>query len=324
MLEIVHDIAPGAGLYFHDCGENTIDFTNGVTALADAGCTVIVDDIGWITQPFFEDGSVATHIQSLASTRNLVYLSSAGNAGQRHYQGTYRSDGSGFHDFSGGTAPVYKHLYLRIPPGGSVRTVLEWDDPWTGSANDYDLYLVDRTTSNFIAASERPQDGDDAPLEFFSYQNTGTSTIEAEVDVYNYSAAARTLEVYIYPAGGALIYSKQPRRGRFGLRARRGSGRGRGRRDPCLRPGRGHDRAVLEPGAGHHSLSRRGSAAETRRRRDRRGRRHRRRGVLEPLLRDERVRPGGRGRRGARLERRTDDDRNPGADGPARLPGRPR
>ncbi len=208
MLEIVHDIAPGAELYFHDMGENSIDFVAGVDALADAGCTVIVDDIGWITQPFFEDGPVAAHIQSLVSTRDLLYLSSAGNAAQRHYQGTYRDDGSGFHDFSGGSETDYDYLYVSIPPGGSLRAVLEWDDPWTGSANDYDLYLYDTATwGDPIAVSDYPQDGNDAPLEGFSYRNAGASTIEAELDVHNYAAVARTLEVYLYPANGTRVYS---------------------------------------------------------------------------------------------------------------------
>ena len=208
MFEIVHDIASGAELYFHDMGENSIDFTTGVDALVDAGCTVIVDDIGWITQPFFEDGSVATHIQSLASTRDLLYLSSAGNAAQRHYQGTYRNDGSDFHDFSGGSKADYDYLYVSIPPGGSLRTVLEWDDPWTGSTNDYDLYLYDTSTWGApIAVSDYSQDGNDTPLEVFSYRNTGASTIEGEIDVHNYAAVARTLEVYLYPANGTKLYN---------------------------------------------------------------------------------------------------------------------
>ncbi len=47
MLEIVHDIAPNASLVFHDCGWNVLEFNRAIDALADAGCRVIVDDIGW-------------------------------------------------------------------------------------------------------------------------------------------------------------------------------------------------------------------------------------------------------------------------------------
>jgi hypothetical protein len=62
MLEIVHDIVPNTNLYFHDCGNNTIQFNTAIDDLATAGCNVICDDIGWIDQPFFEDGSVASHL----------------------------------------------------------------------------------------------------------------------------------------------------------------------------------------------------------------------------------------------------------------------
>ena len=54
MLEIVHDLAPGAQLYFHNCGKDTIAFNQAIDALVAAGCTVICDDIGWLGEPYFE------------------------------------------------------------------------------------------------------------------------------------------------------------------------------------------------------------------------------------------------------------------------------
>ncbi|MDD4048552.1 MAG: hypothetical protein PHI90_06965, partial [Clostridia bacterium] len=61
MLEIIHDLAPGAELYFHDCGSNTVGFNEAIDALVNSGCQVIVDDIGWLGEPCFEDGFVANH-----------------------------------------------------------------------------------------------------------------------------------------------------------------------------------------------------------------------------------------------------------------------
>lgn len=54
MLEIIHDMVPGAELYFHDHGDNKLEFNSGIDALVDAGCDVIVDDIGWIFEPFLK------------------------------------------------------------------------------------------------------------------------------------------------------------------------------------------------------------------------------------------------------------------------------
>ena len=90
MLEIVHDIAPNASLVFHDCGWNVLEFNQAIDALADAGCRVIVDDIGWTDEPFFEDGVVAAHVADAVSRRGVVFISAAGNDAGLHYQGLFR------------------------------------------------------------------------------------------------------------------------------------------------------------------------------------------------------------------------------------------
>ena len=82
MLGIVHDIAPGAQLFFHDCGSGSLDFMNSINALYTAGCDVIVDDVGWISDPFYEDGPLAQHVESLARSGNFLYVSSAGTRRQ--------------------------------------------------------------------------------------------------------------------------------------------------------------------------------------------------------------------------------------------------
>ncbi|HXW28339.1 MAG TPA: hypothetical protein VEK55_03165, partial [Xanthobacteraceae bacterium] len=45
MMQIIHDIAPGASLAFYTAFESEQDFANGILALAAAGCKVIVDDV---------------------------------------------------------------------------------------------------------------------------------------------------------------------------------------------------------------------------------------------------------------------------------------
>ncbi|MCK4476729.1 MAG: S8 family serine peptidase [Methanophagales archaeon] len=208
MLEIVHDMVPGADLYFHDCGANTVAFNAAIDALVTAGCDVVCDDIGWITQPFFEDGIVASHLTSVLTSNDIIYVSSAGNAGQRHYQGDYYNDGYDFHDFSK-DPDSNDYLYVNIPNNGEVTVVLQWNDEFGFSGNDYDLYLFDTADWSILASSTYIQDGNDDPLEAFSYTNTGGSTIDAEIDVHNYNGAAetKTLEVFIYPSSGAGVYT---------------------------------------------------------------------------------------------------------------------
>ena len=83
MLEIVYDIAPGAELYFHDHGDSVLGFNRAVDDLVAAGCTVIVDDVAWPREPFFEDGVIATHLEGLLASQKLVYVSATGNYRRR-------------------------------------------------------------------------------------------------------------------------------------------------------------------------------------------------------------------------------------------------
>jgi hypothetical protein len=208
MLEIVHDMVPDADLYFHDWGTDVIAFNAAIDALVAAGCNVICDDVGWLYEPFFEDGVIATHVTDVIASNDVIYVSAAGNAADKHYQGDYYNDSNDFHDFSGGTAPEYKYLYVDIPPNGEVTVVLQWNDEFGSSGNDYDLYLCDMSDWSVLDNSYDTQDGDDDPLEVISYTNTESYTIEAVIGVENCNGEAetRTLEVFIYPGNGAFVY----------------------------------------------------------------------------------------------------------------------
>jgi PKD repeat protein len=209
MLEIVHDIAPNASLFFHDCGWNVLEFNRAIDALADAGCRVIVDDIGWTDEPFFEDGVVAAHAADAVSRRGVVYVSAAGNDAGLHYQGLYRDDGRGWHDFAAGADPSRNRLYVDLPPGDSVTAVLQWSEPFGSAASNYDLVLYDTADlSAPLATSSRVQNGNDDPIEVLTWVNAGSSAVRAEVDVLKPSSApARTLELFVYPYGGASLLS---------------------------------------------------------------------------------------------------------------------
>ena len=204
MLEIIHDMVPSSGLYFHDYGGNTVGFNSAIDALISAGCKVICDDISWITEPFFEEGMVASHVDSVLSQNNIIYISAAGNSAGSHYQGDYYAinDTTTQHDFSRGSSP-YPYLYINMPVGGSVRIVLEWNDKFGSSGNDYDLYLINMSSSETVAQSINPQNGTQDPLEWFSY--TASSAAKYAIIVDKFSGEAKTLEVYIYPANGTTV-----------------------------------------------------------------------------------------------------------------------
>src|SRR6185503_21210251 len=45
MVQLVHDVAPGAAQKFHTAFNGVIDFANGILRLRNAGAQVIVDDV---------------------------------------------------------------------------------------------------------------------------------------------------------------------------------------------------------------------------------------------------------------------------------------
>ncbi|NYT06530.1 MAG: S8 family serine peptidase, partial [Methanomicrobiales archaeon] len=135
MLEVIHDLAPGASLAFHDMGLTMQDFCDAIDALAAAGCDIICDDVGFYEEAAFEDGIIAAHMRDVNRDEGILFVSSAGNHGPEHYQGSYSNNGQDYHDFSEG-AGSEENLRVKMSSGESIIIVLQWDDPWYASAND--------------------------------------------------------------------------------------------------------------------------------------------------------------------------------------------
>jgi len=147
ILQIVHAIAPGAGLAFYTAVNSEADFATGITKLAAAGAKVIDDDVGYPDEPFFQDGLVAQAINTVAA-QGVAYFSSAGNDGQLSYENTtpsFATAGTGSQsnekllNFDPSGATTTTTLPLSIPqlfPGEFIYLVVAWDQPYvTGSPN---------------------------------------------------------------------------------------------------------------------------------------------------------------------------------------------
>ena len=74
MLQIVHDVAPGAALAFYTGDNSEADFAHGIGALAAAGAKVIADDIGYFDEPFYQDGIVAQAVDAVAGPGRRLFL----------------------------------------------------------------------------------------------------------------------------------------------------------------------------------------------------------------------------------------------------------
>jgi subtilisin-like proprotein convertase family protein len=173
MLEIVHDLAPGAKLFFATAFSGVQSFADNIRALRAAGCDVIVDDVLYSDESPFQDGPIAIAVNEVTESGGL-YFSSASNDGNVNdgtssaWEGDFKkANGSipvlaaagELHDFGGGVTSN------RVESSSGFILGLYWSDPLGASANDYDLYILNNTLTAVLDASTDTQDGDDDPFE---------------------------------------------------------------------------------------------------------------------------------------------------------------
>jgi subtilisin family serine protease len=182
MLEIVHDLAPGAALAFY--GPSTsVDMANGINALAAAGARVVVDDLSFFFEPKFEDGLIAETVRSFA-TGGRVYVSAAGNQAQAHYRAVYSpvagqnfpdSDYPAVHNYFPGNTDIGNTL--AVPPFCSLTVILQWNNRFGAASDDFDLFIARSSDFAILAASGEFQTGTQDPLEATSFTNTTASPV---------------------------------------------------------------------------------------------------------------------------------------------------
>ena len=93
LLEIVHDLAPDARLAFSG-PDTSLDMVESILWLANdafngEGADIIVDDLGYYHQPYFEDGLVALAAAD-AVAGGAVFVSAGGNLAEEALRGCLR------------------------------------------------------------------------------------------------------------------------------------------------------------------------------------------------------------------------------------------
>jgi subtilisin family serine protease len=225
ILQIVHDVAPGASLSFASAFNGQAAFASNILALAAAGARVIVDDVLYFAEPMFQDGIIAQAVDSVVAG-GVAYFSSAGNQARQSYQSAFRA-GDFFADsafpsvfgapsFLGGIAHNFNssggknHFQsITIPGLTTVRFSLQWDSPFfsvsgsPGTENDLDIYLLDASATQVLAGSALNNVGGDA-VEFLGLRNNGAAPVTLNLMIMKHSGADPGLIKYVY-FGSAVI-----------------------------------------------------------------------------------------------------------------------
>lgn len=173
MMEIVHDIAPGAQLFFATAYKSEQSFADNIRALRfQYHCDIIVDDISYFDEPVFQDGMVAQAVNDITKDGGL-YFSSAANSGNLTsgtsgtWEGDFKSYGSiapfgNLHNFALSGAP---QPFDVLTGTGTAAIIVQWSDPWGKANDDYDLYILDPTGTSVKAVSIDTQNGKQDPIE---------------------------------------------------------------------------------------------------------------------------------------------------------------
>jgi hypothetical protein len=203
ILEIVHDLAPGAALGFATANPDEATLAQNILDLQSIShCDILLDDVEYLGEAAFQD-SVAAQAVNQVTAAGALYFSSAGNEGSLDagtsgtWEGGFHANGSLDPALGAGAGPAHDFgdggqsdaLTAATPYG----VLLQWADPAAAACNDYDLYILDSTLSTVVAASTDTQDCTQDPLE-----EVGPAAAGERVVVTLFAGAGRMLDVQAF------------------------------------------------------------------------------------------------------------------------------
>ncbi|HXR60692.1 MAG TPA: S8 family serine peptidase [Solirubrobacterales bacterium] len=239
MLQIVHDLAPHAELAFATAFESEESFAQNIEALArpvsegGAGAEVIVDDVAWFEEPFFQDGPVAVAIDEVTDD-GVTYLTAAGNDNLIDGSGrniasweapAFRDSGAcptsvaslgGFNgthcmDFDPGSE-TDRGFGITVQPGATLTLDLQWAEPWNGVASDLDAFLLStggQILTGSYANNSGPT-GTQRPVEILQWENASGASRTVNLVVNRFAGLSPRLKFVLMQNGGGVSAIEYP------------------------------------------------------------------------------------------------------------------
>jgi hypothetical protein len=239
MLQIVHDLVPHADLAFATAFQSEESFAQNIERLAEpiseggAGADVIVDDVAWFEEPFFQDGPVAVAIENVTN-EGASYFSAAGNdnlfdSGGREIASweapSFRDSLScpeavaklaGFNgahcmDFDPGAAGD-NTFGINVGPKQVLTLDLQWAEPWNGVVTDLDAFLLSSGGQLLATAPSNNvgPTGTQRPVEILQWENETNSTKIVQLAVNRFSGFEPRLKFILLQNGGGVSATEYP------------------------------------------------------------------------------------------------------------------
>ncbi|MDQ2630279.1 MAG: S8 family serine peptidase [Actinomycetota bacterium] len=239
MLQILHDLAPHASLAFATAFESEESFAQNIERLAEpiseegAEADVIVDDVAWFEEPFFQDGPVAVAIDKVTAA-GASYFSAAGNDNLFDAEGNeissweapeFRDSGlcpsaivalpgiNGSHcmDFDPGVG-VDTTFGITVEAGETLTVDLQWAEPWNDVDTDLDAFLL---SAGGAVIAESIEDnasatGTQRPVEILQWENTAATARTVRLAINRFSGADPRLKFIFLQNGGGVSGIEYP------------------------------------------------------------------------------------------------------------------
>jgi hypothetical protein len=189
MLQIAHDIAPGASLAFSTGVLSPRDFELAVQNLGSAEADIITDDITFPGEPMFGLSNIGRAIQDFTASGENFYFTSIGNFSNNAYQAVFKASGSvDVPDFvpdpeavahvfgtnQDGSDDIYQRF--RVKAGETYMIVTQWAEPFAsqdnslGATNDLDFWVVDDQERLLVGNNYYNNTKD--PIEYSTFKAT--------------------------------------------------------------------------------------------------------------------------------------------------------
>lgn len=145
VAEVVNDVAPGVSLNL-SAFDTDVEFRQAVDWMIEEKVNVINTSGGYASGCFRGPGLFEPQIKK-AREAGITWVTSAGNLGNSHWEGTFTDNNSNnIHEFSGSDETLSVEVeFVEIEgviAAAAVGAFLSWDAPCTGASDDYDLEFV--------------------------------------------------------------------------------------------------------------------------------------------------------------------------------------
>jgi hypothetical protein len=234
MLQIVHDLAPHANLAFATAFESEESFAHNIEALArpasegGAGAGVIVDDVAWFEEPFFQDGPIAVAVDNVVDA-GVTYLSAAGNNNLFDSSGNRIAswEASAFRNSGGCPAAVTSGSQcmdfdpglgsddtfgITVEPHKTLILDLQWAETWNGVGTNLDAYLLSSSGGKILAKStEANISGTQRPVEIVAWENGSASSQTVQLAINRRFGVSPRLKFILLQNGGGVSAIEYPK-----------------------------------------------------------------------------------------------------------------